>query len=222
LYGARGAGRHGRVSAFLHHLRRRGAVDRSATRPPQAPLQLPPTAARLAAGALDAAMVLAGWRGVLPQRGLASDASPIDWLSWWDNALVPVLRDGLPGALLLLVLCDPRDMLLDWLQRDSYVRHEAGTPAQMAAWMAGVLDQVAALVEGNYVAHRVVRLDGIADDAAAIASATGAALDTVLSPATALGPGRFPAGRWREYRDVLAGPFATLAPVAQRLGYPDH
>ena len=222
LYGPPGSGAERLVSTFLHNFGKRMAVDRNGNQPPQDPLQLPQTAARLAAGELDAAMVLAGWRGVLPQRGLASDAAPIDWLSWWDNALVPVLRDGLPDALLLLVLCDPRDMLLDWLQRDSYVRHEAGTPAQMAAWMAGVLDQVAALVEGNYVAHRVVRLDGIADDAAAIASATGAALDTVLSPAPALGPGRFPAGRWREYRDVLAGPFATLAPVAQRLGYPDH
>ena len=31
---------------------------------------------------------------------------------------------------------------------------------------------------------------------------------------------RSPAGRWRAYADVLAGPFAALAPVAVRLGYP--
>ncbi|HZW17381.1 MAG TPA: tetratricopeptide repeat protein [Luteimonas sp.] len=222
LYGPPGSGAERLVSTFLHNFGKRMAVDRNSDQPPQDPLQFPQTATRLASGELDAAMVVAGWRGVLPQRGLASDAAPIDWLSWWDNALVPVLREGLPDALLLLVLCDPREMLLDWLQRDSFVRHEAGTPAQMAAWLATVLDQIAALVEGNYVAHRVVRLDGIADDAAAIASAVGASLDVPVSPAPALGPGRFPAGRWREYREALAEPFATLAPVARRLGYPDN
>ena len=34
-------------------------------------------------------------------------------------------------------------------------------------------------------------------------------------------PARLPPGRWRAYADVLAGPFAALAPVAARLGYPD-
>ena len=222
LYGPPGSGAERLVSTFLHNFGKRMAVDRNSGKPPQDPLQFPQTAARLASGELDAAMVVAGWRGVLPQRGLASAEAPIDWLAWWDNALVPVLRDGLPDAVLLLVLCDPRDMLLDWLQRDSFLRHESGTPVQMAAWLAGMLDQVATLLDGNYVAHRVVRLDGIADDAAAIASATGKAMDMVLSPAPALGPGRFPAGHWREYRDALAEPFAVLEPVARRLGYPDN
>ena len=31
---------------------------------------------------------------------------------------------------------------------------------------------------------------------------------------------RLPAGRWRAYSSVLAGPFATLGAVAERLGYP--
>ena len=31
----------------------------------------------------------------------------------------------------------------------------------------------------------------------------------------------FPAGHWRQYAQALAGPFATLTPVAVRLGYPE-
>ncbi|UWX03976.1 hypothetical protein H1235_17150 [Pseudoxanthomonas sp. NC8] len=34
-------------------------------------------------------------------------------------------------------------------------------------------------------------------------------------------PQHLPAGRWRAYAAVLAAPFARLAPVAARLGYPD-
>lgn len=220
VYGPPGSGADRVVTTLLHNFGKRVAIDRNSGRPPQDPLQFPQTASRLASGELDGAMVASAWRGALPQRGLESAAGPIDWLSWWDNALVPVFRDALPEAVLVLVLCDPRDMLVDWLQRDSFVRHDGGTPVQMAAWLAGVLEQVATLIEGNYVPHRVLRLDDIGDDAAAIASTVGEATDMTLSPAPALGPGRFPSGHWRDYADVLAEPFAVLAPVAQRLGYP--
>ena len=38
-------------------------------------------------------------------------------------------------------------------------------------------------------------------------------------PRELLGPDRIPAGRWLAYREALAAPFATLTPVAVRLGY---
>ena len=37
----------------------------------------------------------------------------------------------------------------------------------------------------------------------------------------AVGPPHFPAGHWRHYAKALAEPFALLAPVAKRLGYPE-
>jgi hypothetical protein len=112
-------------------------------------------------------------------------------------------------------------MLVDWLQRDAFVRYETGTPERIATWLADVLGQLAALIEGDWMPNRVLRLDEIADDPAAVASAVGEALGMELSPAPVLGPNRFPAGHWREYRQALAGPFALLAPVARRLGYPE-
>jgi Flp pilus assembly protein TadD len=220
LYGTPGSGAERVVSTLLHNVRQRVLIDRTTVQPPNDPLQFPQTAQGLASGEFTGAMVMSAWRAALPARGLDATTAPIDWLEWWDNALLHAFRDDLPDALLLLVLCDPRDMLLDWLQRDSFVRHDAGTPLQMAAWLAAVLEQLAALVEGDYMPHRVLRIDDIANDAAAIAVAVGEALDLPMSPAPALGPGRFASGRWREYTDVLAEPFALLAPVAQRLGYP--
>lgn len=220
LYGPPGSGAERVVSTLLHNLGQRMAIDRTTQRPPQDPLQFPQTAPRLAAGELDGAMLVSAWRAALPLRG-TDPAAPIDWLTWWDNALLRAFRESLPDAVLLLVLCDPRDMLLDWLQRDAFVRYDAGTPERMAAWLAGALDQVATLVEGDLMPNRVLRLEDIADDAAAIAVAVGEALGIELSPAPALGPGRFPAGHWRDYREVLDGPFALLAPAARRLGYPE-
>ena len=55
------------------------------------------------------------------------------------------------------------------------------------------------------------------DDAQSLAEALG----LPVAPGGALGPTRLPPGRWRAYADVLAQPFATLAPVARRLGYAD-
>ena len=43
----------------------------------------------------------------------------------------------------------------------------------------------------------------------------------VLSLAQVVKQEVLPPGRWRANADVLAGPFAALAPVAARLGYPD-
>ena len=221
LYGPPGSGAERVVSTLLHNFGKRMCIDRTGTQPPDDPLQFPQVAHALVAGEIDGATVVSAWRATLTKRGLEADVAPIDWLEWWDNALLRAFRDALPEALLLLVLCDPRDMLLDWLQRDSFVRHDAGSPVQMATWLVGALDQLATLIEGDLMPHRVLRIDEIADDAAAMAVAVGEALEMKLSPAPALGPGRYAAGHWRDYAQVLAEPFALLAPVAQRLGYPE-
>jgi hypothetical protein len=86
-----------------------------------------------------------------------------------------------------------------------------------------VLNQVAALHERDLYPHRLVRLDAVDNDAQALATVAGEAIDASLPvpPPTLLGGRRFLAGHWRAYADVLGDAFALLAPVARRLGYED-
>ena len=220
LFGPPGAGVERVVAVLNHNVRDRVCADRLES-PPNDPLQFPDTAHGLASGALDGATVVSAWRAALPAR-TTHVVDPIDWLRWWDNALLHAFRGSLPEAMLLLVLADPRDMLVDWLQRGTYVRYEIESQTTIATWLAGVLDQIATLIEGDLMPHRELRIDEIADDAEALAVAVGEALELEMSPPPALGLGRFPVGHWRNYREALAGPFALLTPVAQRLGYSEN
>ena len=83
---------------------------------------------------------------------------------------------ALLAAMLLLVLADPRDMLLDWLQRGTFVRYRIESHAAIAAWLASVLEQLAGLVEGGFVPHALLRIDAVADDPQALAAAVGDAI----------------------------------------------
>lgn len=225
LYGPPGSGVERIVAVLAHSAGDRLRRDRFGATPPHDPLQYPSTAARLADGTLDPAAVAEAWRAGLPARDAQAD--PIDWLPWWDNALLRVLRGGLPEATLWLVLCDPRDMLLDWLQRGTYVHYAVESHEAIAAWLAGLLEQLADVVERAPVPLRVLRLglDGERetdpDDPAALARLVGDALDQPFAPPPDLGAGRYPSGHWRHYAQALAGPFARLAAVAKRLGYPE-
>ena len=196
--------------------------DRFSERPPADPLQRPDTGAQLAGGSLAAEAVVAQWREALPRRGVA-DGPLIDWLPWWDNALLLALRPHLPAALLLVALRDPRDMLLDWIAFGRPLPLAIESPVAAAGWLSGVLDQVAALHEQDLYPHRLVRLDDAMDDGAALTDALNIALDLDLPSPPPLPPPtvqRLPAGRWRDYRGVLGEAFDLLSDVAQRLGYP--
>lgn len=194
-------------------------ADRLGATPPGDAFQNMRTPDGLARGDLDPAAVVEGWRRGLPARGIQGEI--VDWLLWWDNALAVALRPCLPEAILILALRDPRDMLLDWLAYGSPTPFAMASVEDAAIWLSGQLEQAARLHEEDLVRHRLVRLDGIEGDPAAIAAALGEALETTLPvvPAGTLGDARLPAGRWRRYADVLAPAFATLAPVARRLGY---
>lgn len=196
-------------------------ADRFGPRPPRDALQRPDAAAALVAGTLAPGTVVDGWRQALPARGVDDGAAMIDWLRWWDNGLLLSLRPHLQGALLLLAVRDPRDMLLDWLAFGTPGRLAFDSPQVAADWLAAMLDQVATLHEQNLYPHRLVRLDDAFSRPAAFIEALNDALDTQLpldpQPRPALE--RLPPGRWRAYEGVLAGPFATLHAVADRLGY---
>jgi tetratricopeptide (TPR) repeat protein len=220
VFGAPGSGIERVLDVLNHNMGDRVRTDRTTSTPPRDPLQFPETARQLAAGELDGATVAAGWRAALPARGVG-ESEIIDWLPWWDNALLRAFRGPIPEATVVFVLADPRDMLIDWLQRGTFIRYAIDSHMAIAEWLAGVLEQVAAVIEGDLMPHRELRMDEVANDTAAIAAAVAGALDRIMLPAPALGPGRYPAGHWRLYREALAGPFALLTPVAQRLGYPE-
>lgn len=222
LWGAPGSG----VEQIAYACTRAGLpflVDRFGPRPPDDLLQQPDTATRLLAGGLEPAVVVAGWRAALATRGVPPGQALIDWLPWWDNGLLQALRPHLPEALLLIALRDPRDMLLDWLAFGAPAGLAFESPQAAAAWLAPVLQQVAALHEQDLHPHRLLRLDEALDRPDALAAAITAALESEVPPPprAALGPARLPAGRWRAYAEPLADAFALLAPVARRLGYPE-
>jgi len=102
-----------------------------------------------------------------------------------------------------------------------------GAPAPFAVtsvneateWLVRALAQVATLHEQDLYPHALVRIDDIGNDPAAMADHLGRLFGVNFPPAQTLGPARFPAGHWRNYRDVLSAAFDQLTPVAVRLGY---
>jgi len=195
--------------------------DRLGAQPPNDPLQRYTTVPGLLDGSLDPAYMITLWRAALPARGI-QDGNIFDWLLWWDNALLLALRPHLPEAIVMIALRDPRDMLLDWLAFGSPVPFALESPEAGARWLAATLSQVADLHEQDLFPHRLIRLDDIADDATAVAQAIADSLQirVAVAPQQALGPARFGAGHWRDFRDSLGDAFDLLTPVAQRLGYP--
>lgn len=193
--------------------------DRYSAQAPDDPLATPTTAHAIRDGQLDPAIVVAQWRAQLPARGIA-DGNVVDWLTWWDNAMLLALRPHLPEGLLLAAVRDPRDMLLDWLGVGSPVPLMVEHPQAAAEWLAEGLEQLADLHEQDLYPHILLRLDGVVDSPQGLADAVGAAFGLQL-PRPVPAPRRLPPGHWRAYAEVLAGPFARLAPVSLRLGYPE-
>src|SRR3546814_12526040 len=69
-------------------------------------------------------------------------SSDLDWLLWWDNALLPMLRTQLSHARVLIAVRDPRDMLLDWIAFRAPLMMRVESPLQMAQWLARHLEHV--------------------------------------------------------------------------------
>ncbi len=195
-------------------------ADRFTAGPPQDGFQNYNTPAALAGGQMTGQALIEGWRAAFPARAIAGD-NIVDWLLWWDNALLHALRPQLPHGVLLIGLRDPRDMLLDWLAFGAPAPLAIADVQQAAEWLAAVMAHVAELHERDAYPHRLIRLDGLLHEPAAISAAIGQALETAMPPPPPPGPGRFPAGHWRNYAQALKAPFAALEPVAQRLGYPE-
>lgn len=176
----------------------------------------------LSTGDLDAAQAAADWRTHLSARGIRGERV-IEWLVWWDNALLRVLRPHVPRGALLFVVRDPRDMLLHWLAAGSPM--QIGIPSlQEAAWWLDLkLRQIVEVFEGGLYPASLLRIDGVEHDVDALKRMLAESVGIGELPSGApVAPPRLPPGHWRRYAEVLAGPFATLAPVAKRLGYPEE
>lgn len=220
LYGGPGANVD-RIAAVLERMIPVFRSDRFAGGVPDA-FQSTATPARFVAGEFTGAQVIEGWRAQFEARGVAQGAI-VDWLPWWDNAWVSVLRSELPNARLLLAVRDPRDMLIDWLAFGTMLTLRIDSADRAAAWLARHLGQLADIVEQDLVPHTLVRTDAPAADPAALAASLGEALgitDFPTPPLDALGQDRFPVGHWRNYIQALPKAISALTPVAVRLGYP--
>jgi tetratricopeptide (TPR) repeat protein len=199
-------------------------ADRFAPNPPQDPLQNPDTIVALNDGTLQPERLFAEWRAALPARGIR-DGIVIDWLPFWDNALLKMLRPLQPGAIVIIALRDPRDMLLEWLAFGSTMPYGIASPTDAALWMARQLQHVVALREENLHPHKIIMTDHAMANVEAFAADVGSGLgleEIQVPPDAALGPQRFEFGHWRHYAKPLAEPFALLSQVAQALGYPER
>jgi len=112
-------------------------------------------------------------------------------------------------------------VFLDWLAFGAPHRFAIESPDAAAAWLAASLAQVADIQDRDPISHCILRVDELVDSPEDMAQAVGAILQTPLPSPSSLGNAHFQAGRWRDFAEPLAGAFATLTPVAVRLGYPE-
>lgn len=223
LWGLPGSGVE-RVAAIIEYAGLPLRADRFGPNPPHDPLQVSGTIAALNNGTLLPERVIAEWRAALPARGIA-DGAVIDWLPFWDNALLKVLRPLQPEAVLLIALRDPRDMLLEWIAFGSPMQYGIASPVAAAHWMAAQLRHVIVLTQEGLLSNKILRADHALADIDAFAGDVGGGLGLeriLVPPAAVLGAQRFAFGHWREYAKPLAEPFAILSDVAQALGYPER
>jgi len=221
LWGAPGSGVE-KAAAVIGHAGYPLRADRFTPNPPNDPFQNPDSIAALDEGRLAPERMLAEWRAALPARGV-HDGIVIDWLPFWDNAFLKVLRPLQPEAIVLCVVRDPRDMLLEWIAFGSLLPYGIASTTDAALWLARQLQHVIALQQGQLQPHRVVRSDRALQDVEAFAGEVGGGLgleEIRVPPVAMLGPERFAYGHWRHYARPLAEPFALLQDVAQALGYP--
>ncbi|ELQ08736.1 hypothetical protein A989_09481, partial [Xanthomonas translucens DAR61454] len=169
VWGAPGSGVE-RVVAVMDAASQVLRSDRFGAQPPTDGFQRYRSVTELDSGERDGAALIAEWRAQLPARGI-DDGNIVDWLLWWDNALLRGLRPQLPEGRLLIALRDPRDMLLDWLANGAPAPFGVATVETGAHWLAAVLTQVAELHEQDLYPHRLLRLDGIEADPAGVAAA---------------------------------------------------
>jgi tetratricopeptide (TPR) repeat protein len=221
LWGVPGSGVE-KIATVIGHAGYPLRADRLGPNPPRDAIQDPACIAAFNDGTLTGEQALAQWRSALALRGVPNGAI-IDWLPYWDNALLHMIRPLQPEAIVLIALRDPRDMLLEWLAFGSPLQYAVPSANEAALWIARQLQHVLVITRDLLVSHKVIRTDRVLDDLEAFAGEVGGGLgleQILIPPPEMFGRDRFPPGHWRQYAGPLAEPFALLSDVAQAFGYP--
>ena len=142
----------------------------------------------------------------------------IGGLRWWSNGLLWSLRPNLPQGRLLVVLRDPRDMLLGWIAYGAPAPFAVYSVAEVSEWLARSMAQVATLHEQDLYPHLLMRMDDGCDDPRVVADMLQELLHAQIPPADLKGPQRLPAGQLRDNRDVMRAAFDQLPPGAVSQG----
>lgn len=164
----------------------------------------------------------AQWREQLVARG-ATPAQLVDVLPHVD----PEILSALPDARLLVLIADPRELLLNWIAFGSLQNYAVQSPQLMAQWLAQTLSVLQGRLQAAPERTHVLRLEELAADPTAALSAAAGFLGLEGEPGDyqqARGQAseviELPSGRWRSYSGTALGEaFEILAPAAEALGY---
>ena len=161
------------------------------------------------------------WREDVQKLGLDPDRV-IDVLPHCD----PAILSALPGARLLALVSDPRDLLLRWLAVGSSQGFVTAEPDSLARWLAVAMTVLSDRLATAPSRTALLKAEDLDQDAAAALRTAGQFFGFDGEPAEyrfgqdQLTAASITSGRWRAYAGPLASAFATLQPAAVALGYP--
>jgi tetratricopeptide (TPR) repeat protein len=165
----------------------------------------------------------AAWRAGVEALGYDPERI-IDWVPHWDA----VMQEQFANAKLVVLLADPRDMLLNWLAFGCSQRYSAADTERAALWLHHVLqplvafrtvhpERVLLLTDRDVVSDRDGTLQRISAFAA-VEFRDEARIARSLAYANGRVRSGFAPGHWRTYGEVLAPAFEGLAELADALG----
>lgn len=164
----------------------------------------------------------AAWKAGVEQLGYAPERI-IDWVPHWDAAL----QAQFSNTKLLVLLDDPRDMLLNWLVFGCPQQYSAADVDRAALWLKHVLQPLVAFQQTQ--PNRVLLLNGgdLVSDCEGALGRIGAFAniafrdEAYVMRSLAYASGRvrsgFAPGHWRAYAQALAPAFEGLEDLAQAL-----
>lgn len=163
------------------------------------------------------------WREQLTARG-ATPAQVIDVLPHVDAEIL----SALPEARLLVLVADPRELLLNWIAFGSMQSYAVQAPEALARWLAEALMVLQQRLQSAPGRTHLLRVESLgADPQRALAEAAGflglegEPGDYLQARGNSADVLELPQGRWRSYVGTALGDaFEILAPAAEALGYP--
>jgi tetratricopeptide (TPR) repeat protein len=158
------------------------------------------------------------WLASLHAAGIAAQPPVVEWLQHWDSRLLALVHRAMPGTRMVIVERDPHDELLNWLAFGWAPGFRCDDPLAAAQWLVKARRQLHWGADSADPRRLVVSADALLADPSAgageelarflgIASFEG---DVVAPRGLGGFPLAFEPGRWREYRDALAGAFSLL------------